>query len=140
MSNRARGCLTTTDIRTLPSGSEVQGTFIGAAGSFNPGWSGTFTASFDGYLVFQKSNDSTSGIYSYLQCIDDMISSSPSGVKIIQHNGEGIDVANYSQVNVSIMSGEGTLDVTQNGIVNVGMYAYANVKAKIGRASCRERV
>ena len=130
VSNRARGCLTATDIRTVSSGSTVQGTFIGAAGSFNPGWSGTFTASFDGYLVFQKSNDGTSGIYSYLQCIDDMISSPPSGVKIIQHNGEGIDVANYSQVDVSVMSGEGTLSVTQNGLVNVGMYAYANVNVQ----------
>ena len=130
VSNRARGCLTTTDIRTVSSGGTVQGTFIGAAGGFSSGWSGTFTASFDGYLVFQKSNDGTSGIYSYLQCIDDMISSTPSGVKIIQHNGEGIDVANYSQVDVSVMSGEGTLSVTQNGLVNVGMYAYANVNVQ----------
>ena len=132
VSTRARGCLTTTDIRTLPSGSEVQGTFVGAAGGFDPGWSGTFTASFDGYLVFQKSNDGTSGIYSYLECINDMISSTPSGVKTIQHNGEGIDVANYSQVNVVVPQPSGSLQITQNGTYDVVQYASAVVTVSGG--------
>lgn len=71
--NRERGCLTTTDVRTLPSGSEVQGTFVGSQyGTPQPGDWFTFTSEINGYLVFQKSNEAQSGINSYLFCVNDM--------------------------------------------------------------------
>ena len=100
--NRARGCLTTTDVRTLPAGSEVQGTFVGTANTFIPGTWFPFTSSIDGYLVFQKCNDSQADIQTYLFCVEEMTDAEPSGTKTIIENGEGIDVAGYSAVDVDV--------------------------------------
>ena len=128
VSNRARGCLTETDIRTLSSG-QVEGTFIGNGSTVTPGAWYSFTAGFDGYLVFQKSNDGTDDILTYLYCVDDMTDAEPSGTKSITANGQGIDVAGYSAVNVNVPgSPSGTINITQNGTgIDVAQYATANV-------------
>lgn len=130
VSNRARGCLTETDIRTLSSG-QVDGTFIGNGSTVTPGAWYSFTAAFDGYLVFQKSNDGTDDILTYLYCVDDMTDAEPSGTKSITANGQGIDVAGYSAVNVNVPGTtppSGTITITQNGTgIDVAQYAYADV-------------
>ncbi len=105
VSNRARGCITETDVRTLSSG-QVEGTFIGNGSTVTPGAWYSFTAAFDGYLVFQKSNDGTDDIITYLYCVDDMTDAEPSGTKTITENGQGIDVAGYSAVNVNVPGSE----------------------------------
>ena len=130
VSNRARGCITETDVRTLSSGS-VDGTFIGNGSTVTPGAWYSFTAAFDGYLVFQKSNDGTDDILTYLYCVDDMTDAEPSGTKSITANGQGIDVAGYSAVNVNVPGTtppSGTITITQNGTgIDVAQYAYADV-------------
>ena len=71
--NRARGCLTTTDVRTLPEGSTVSGTFIGTnATTIVPGTWYPFTSAIDGYLIIQKCNDQQADIQTYLFCVEDM--------------------------------------------------------------------
>lgn len=133
--NRARGCLTTTDVRTLPSGSEVQGTYVGAS-SPTAGTCLSFISSVDGYLILQKSNNSQSGILTYLYCVDDMNSASPSGTKNITANGDGIDVASYAQVNVHVPGTtppSGKITILENGTdIDVSQYAYADVNVQGG--------
>ena len=130
--NRARGCLTTVDVRTQPAGSEVQGTFVGTSQSVQPGNGFTFTSSIDGYLVFQKSNTLQTGVNTYFYCIDEMTDLEPSGTKSITANGDGIDVAGYSTVNVHVPGPSGILPITENGIYDVTNYASASVSVSGG--------
>lgn len=107
--NRARGCVTQTDIRTLGPGDETAGEapLVGMySGSFGPGSTWKFTAPFDGYFVFAKSNRGTTNIITYFYCVDDMTDAEPSGTKTITENGQGIDVAGYSAVNVNVPASE----------------------------------
>ena len=113
MSNRARGILTETDVRTLHEGETATGSFVGTTNSFTIGASWSFTSSIDGYLVFQKSSNSTSGIPTYLFCIEDMNNAEPSGTKSITQNGQGIDVAGYSAVNVNVPTVPSTWSLSQ---------------------------
>jgi hypothetical protein len=134
--NRARGCLTTVDVRTQPAGSEVQGTFVGTSYSYQPGTTFTFTSSIDGYLVFQKSNTLQSGVNTYLYCVDEMTDITPSGTKDITANGDGIDVAEYSQVNVHVPGTtppSGKITILENGTdIDISQYAYADVMVQGG--------
>ena len=134
--NRARGCLTTVDVRTQPAGSEVQGTFVGTSQSYQPGTTFTFTSSIDGYLVFQKSNTLQSGVNTYLYCVDEMTDITPSGTKDITANGDGIDVAEYSQVNVHVPGTtppSGKITILENGTdIDISQYAYADVMVQGG--------
>ena len=107
--NRARGCITQTDVRTLGPGSETAGEapLVGMySGTITPGAIWKFTASFDGYFIFAKSNRGTTNIITYFYCVDDMTDAEPSGTKTITENGQGIDVAGYSAVNVNVAGSE----------------------------------
>lgn len=133
-STRARGCLTQTDIRTLQPGESTSGeaTMVGIYGgsTVNPGSSWNFTAPFDGYFIMQKTNYGVTGILTYLYCIDDMNAAVPSGTKNITENGQGINVAGYSAVNVNVSATPtGTIQITQNGTgIDVSQYQYADVE------------
>lgn len=134
VSTRARGCITQTDVRTLGSGSQTTGEapLVGMySGTIYPGNVWKFTAPFDGYFVFAKSNNGTSGVQSYFYCVDDMTDAEPSGTKSITANGDGIDVAGYSAVNVHVPGTtppSGTKEITANGTgIDVAAYAYADV-------------
>ena len=105
VSTRARGCLTQTDVRTLQPGESTNGeaAMVGIyTGTVNPGSSWSFTAPFDGYFIMQKTNYGVTGLLTYFYCINDMNAAVPSGTKNITENGQGIDVTNYSSVNVNV--------------------------------------
>lgn len=134
VSTRARGCITQTDVRTLGPGSQTTGEapFVGIySGTVNPGNVWRFTAPFDGYFIFAKSNNGISGVQSYFYCVNNMTDAEPSGTKTITENGDGIDVAGYSAVNVNVPGTtppSGTITITQNGTgIDIAQYAYADV-------------
>jgi len=100
--DRFRGVVTEIDVRTITSG-HIEGLQFVGLGSVPSGTTSTqFTASVTGYLVIQKSASNEDQIQTYLFCVEDMTDAEPSGTKTITENGEGIDVAGYSAVNVNV--------------------------------------
>ena len=100
--DRFRGVVTETDVRTITSGYIEGLQFVGLGSVPAASTSTQFTASVTGYLVIQKSASNEDQILTYLYCVDDMNTDEPSGTKTITENGEGIDVAGYSAVDVDV--------------------------------------
>ena len=100
--DRFRGVVTETDVRTITSGYIEGLQFVGLGSVPAASTSTQFTASVTGYLVIQKSASNEDQILTYLYCVDDMNTDEPSGTKTITENGEGIDVAGYSAVDVAV--------------------------------------
>lgn len=100
--DRFRGVVTETDIRTITSGYIEGLQFVGLGSVPSGSTLSQFTASVTGYLVIQKSASNEDQILTYLMCVDDMNTDEPSGTKTITENGDGIDVAGYSAVDVNV--------------------------------------